>query len=70
MITNNDDISSWKNLPADLLVLLRNVQDGAFPYPEREYDWTEMQDYLQNGNHSMATFKLEQMMKHQNNLRG
>ena len=70
MITNNDDISSWKKLPADLLVLLRNVQDGAFPYPEREYDWTEMQDYLQNGNHSMATFKLEQMMKHQNNLRG
>lgn len=56
MITNNDDISSWKKLPADLLVLLRNVQDGAFPYPERESDWTQMQDYLQNGNHSMATF--------------
>lgn len=70
MITKNDDISSWENLPADLLILLRNVQYGAFAYPERESDWAQMLDYLQNGNHSMATFKLEQMLIHQNNLRG
>ncbi|WP_427166996.1 hypothetical protein [Citrobacter koseri] len=69
MTININDASSWGNLPAALQSLLRDVQRGAFHYPDREGAWQQAQDYLQNGDFSTATFKLEQIQSRQNNLR-
>ena len=48
---------------------MQSVQMNTVSYPEREDAWQQAQDYLQNGDFSTATFKLEQIQTRQNNLR-
>ncbi|ORM89435.1 hypothetical protein [Pantoea cypripedii] len=69
MSNNFNDPSNWHLLPAELVALLNCIQQGTLSYPERESHWQQAQDYLLNGNYSMAEHMFDTVRIRQENLR-
>ncbi|MFV5916952.1 hypothetical protein, partial [Bacillus cereus] len=59
VIERQSNISQLKfaGLPANLQGLLQQITAGAEAYPDRDSDIQQMNEYISNGNISMAEFK-------------
>lgn len=57
------------DIPEELRLLIRTVQDEAIEYPDRVSDWIRAVNCLGEKNYVMARYILEQMQTFQKNLR-